>query len=949
MKKVAVLFLVVISYLSFGCRATSPEATNTPAPTEQLATDVPVAEPTAQPEPTQTAADSGVGLEQPDALNENTWQWVSFTNPVDQFDVELPESYTLTFNDDGTVNIIADCNNATGSYTDEDGALTITIGPMTMAACPPDSHSDQFVTLLGSAARYFFDDAQLFIDLFADGGTMAFAPADAELMAAAAPTGSSLPPADITNEEGGPAVVTGEWSYSSFVISSHFPEPTVALMDVSRSIQRDFTEFVPRTAQIIGTLTSPMSPSPAKYRVDVPTIPAGTYIDLDNDGEQDEGIQIFALHVGPNIEGDSFLEQLEQFAYRSFLNDPQTGVVREGTFLVYAPDESQGFPSSAGVDGQYFTADDHIVGLPPGFTLVTLDPDGQVSFDRSRQVSMDTLETASISSPDFSDQGILESFNSLIDTLKVRYSFTELRNLDWEEIRQEYLPRVQQADTADDLPAYYVTLHDLALSIRDGHVFVKASATDQKEALLSRYYEQYGGNLGAKVVELSDGRFVITYLDPQGPGAQAGWQVGTEIISVDGVPMDKRIDSLPIVSSESTPEGTRLSQMTSALSFPPDTETTIEFQQPGESEVRSTTLTAGPDYIHTVPVAVPSEPISFKLLDGGYGYIQWRIFNNPLYKIAVMEEFLTTYGGAPGIVIDLRDNGGGNAQLLYTMASYLFTEKRPAMYHWLDTYTYDEQVNDLVLELPDDYRISAPKPELAYLGAVVVLVNESSASAAEFFPQFLQYHNRAIVVGEHGTEGAGGPVEQVKMPGSIEFYFTKGRFVFAGTDELNLEGKGVTLDVRIPITLENELAKQEGRDPVLEAALEVLAEEATKLRSARLTTNTWQWTSKIDSTGQQTQIDNPEDYTIAFSEDGALAIKADCNQVNGSYMRGEDGESITITLGPSTLAACPEGSRSDEFLELLSSVVIYQFQGDLLVLTVFSNSIPYVLTFEAVE
>ena len=38
---------------------------------------------------------------------------------------ELP----LTFNEDGTVNIVADCNNAAGSYTAEDGALTIAIGP----------------------------------------------------------------------------------------------------------------------------------------------------------------------------------------------------------------------------------------------------------------------------------------------------------------------------------------------------------------------------------------------------------------------------------------------------------------------------------------------------------------------------------------------------------------------------------------------------------------------------------------------------------------------------------------------------------------------------------------------------------------------------------------------------------------------------------------------------
>ena len=44
---------------------------------------------------------------------------------MEQFTVETPASYQVTFNEDGTVNIVADCNNAAGTYTDADGALTI--------------------------------------------------------------------------------------------------------------------------------------------------------------------------------------------------------------------------------------------------------------------------------------------------------------------------------------------------------------------------------------------------------------------------------------------------------------------------------------------------------------------------------------------------------------------------------------------------------------------------------------------------------------------------------------------------------------------------------------------------------------------------------------------------------------------------------------------------------
>ena len=100
---------------------------------------------------------------------------------MEQFDVATPLSYLVQFNDDATLNVVADCNNAAGSYQGEGGKLQIELGPMTAAACPPDSRSDQFVRLLGGAALYFFQDGNLHIDLFADAGTMVFSPAPPDI------------------------------------------------------------------------------------------------------------------------------------------------------------------------------------------------------------------------------------------------------------------------------------------------------------------------------------------------------------------------------------------------------------------------------------------------------------------------------------------------------------------------------------------------------------------------------------------------------------------------------------------------------------------------------------------------------------------------------------------------------------------------------------------------
>ena len=128
-----------------------------------------------------TAAPASPPTDELVQLRATPWQWVTFTSPVEQFEVEAPLSYLLQFNDDATVNIVADCNNVVGDYQGEGGKLAIELGAMTAAACPPDSRSDLFVRLLSGAALYFFQDGNLHIDLFADGGTMVFSPAPPDI------------------------------------------------------------------------------------------------------------------------------------------------------------------------------------------------------------------------------------------------------------------------------------------------------------------------------------------------------------------------------------------------------------------------------------------------------------------------------------------------------------------------------------------------------------------------------------------------------------------------------------------------------------------------------------------------------------------------------------------------------------------------------------------------
>ena len=142
-------------------------------------------EPTAIPEPTPLLEPVLESLSQEELIDE-TWQWISLveTMPAAQSVVPDPENYTLTFNEDGTVSIKADCNIAMGSYELSGDQLTISLGPTTLAECGPDSSYNQFLTFLEQAAGYGTAFGNLVITLANDAGQMAFQRATTSSLAA---------------------------------------------------------------------------------------------------------------------------------------------------------------------------------------------------------------------------------------------------------------------------------------------------------------------------------------------------------------------------------------------------------------------------------------------------------------------------------------------------------------------------------------------------------------------------------------------------------------------------------------------------------------------------------------------------------------------------------------------------------------------------------------------
>ena len=118
---------------------------------------------TVESQPQETAPITGI-----------VWKWQELLSPVEQISIDSPEKYTVEFQDDGTLDVTADCNVGGGTYEVDGQSLSINITSTTLALCAEGSYGDLFFQSLEYAAVYFMDGENLMIDQFADGGTLRF-------------------------------------------------------------------------------------------------------------------------------------------------------------------------------------------------------------------------------------------------------------------------------------------------------------------------------------------------------------------------------------------------------------------------------------------------------------------------------------------------------------------------------------------------------------------------------------------------------------------------------------------------------------------------------------------------------------------------------------------------------------------------------------------------------
>jgi hypothetical protein len=199
-----------------------------------------------------------------------------------------------------------------------------------------------------------------------------------------------------------------------------------------------------------------------------------------------------------------------------------------------------------------------------------------------------------------------------------------------------------------------------------------------------------------------------------------------------------------------------------------------------------------------------------KVLDGNIGYLKFNFFGDAEVCGAKATEAFAPLAGVDALIIDLRQNGGGQPEMVAFVSSYLFAKRT----HLNDI--YERKANKTTKHWT---RPEVPGKKLA-TQPVFVLTSTSTFSGAEEFSYNLKNLKRATIVGEV-TGGGAHPT----MGARLDDHFTIG-VPFARAinpiTKTNWEGTGVEPDVNVPAA--------EALDTATRLAAEAIAKRAKKRR-----------------------------------------------------------------------------------------------------------------------
>lgn len=142
--------------------------------------------------------------------------------------------------------------------------------------------------------------------------------------------------------------------------------------------------------------------------------------------------------------------------------------------------------------------------------------------------------------------------------------------------------------------------------------------------------------------------------------------------------------------------------------------------------------------------------MSYKILPSGLGYIYYPSFSYALGD-GNIASVLSYFKDCPALIIDVRDNGGGELSNVHKLVGHFITRSMVGVY---TRYKTGPGHNDFSAPYAVEYK---PGPYGAWTKPVAVLTNRSCFSAANEFVAVMKELPNVVVVGARTGGGAGMP------------------------------------------------------------------------------------------------------------------------------------------------------------------------------------------------
>lgn len=450
---------------------------------------------------------------------------------------------------------------------------------------------------------------------------------------------------------------------------------------------------------------------------------------------------------------------------------------------------------------------------------------------------------------DYSSLDWTEAFTQLHSRLSQEYAFTDWKGIEWRALGDIYGKKVDKAQTANDFEAYYLALRAYIHEIPDGHVRVTN---------LTQIDEKYiGGSFGFTAAEMNDGRLVVTWVDEASQAWKAGMRAGNELLTWNTMPVLSVLDAVSAIfdGNSATLEDARNKKVQYLTRAPVGTHIDMTYRSQDSSQSTSIALTAYDDggfsfkkgYPAAVisdkirdmirdidtPDPVPEAMVELKILEGNIGYIKvWGELDADLHCSGLYTSTLSLFrqavksvmdAGCGGLILDLRNNVGGEDAIAAAMLSSFYSEK--VFYEYQNTYDPITGMRSIrMADAASNYLALWIEPaELVYMGRVIALINQKCVSSGEGIAMGIRNLPEGETLGffeTNGSFGLCGP--EATMPGGITIHWPSGQSLDESL-KIQLDSRdgmgGVAPTIRIPMTQENALRIARGEDVEIEEAI----------------------------------------------------------------------------------------------------------------------------------